>query len=133
MLNPLPISTDIPPYGADEDTEHAWQWFHAVCQLVAAQLAELPRGTVALQDDGDPVYWLTEHDGYRYLATAPTFEGEIAIGSAALVRDLAGLGVDELAYLRQGLEHWLHTQTTMRIGDVRLLRVAPVSRNEMDQ
>ncbi|WP_432721862.1 hypothetical protein R0381_002041 [Jeongeupia wiesaeckerbachi] len=123
----FPLNTDIPRYGADDDTEQAWQWFHAVAQLVATELAAQRPGTLALVDDGEEVYWLTEQDGFRYLATALTFEGEVVLSGAARVIDLVGLGVDELNYKRETLMRWLMEQTTMRVGDARLLRLPPLA------
>ncbi|GHD69835.1 hypothetical protein GCM10007350_37080 [Jeongeupia chitinilytica] len=126
----LPLFTDIPRYGADDDTEQVWQWFHAVCQLVATELAAQRPGTLALVDDGDEVYWLTEQDGFRHLACAPTHDGEVVIAAAARVADLAGFGVDELNHKRETLTRWLMNQATMRVGDARLLRLPPVQRND---
>ena len=119
---PLPINTDIPAYGADELTEQSWQWLHAVAQLVAQELAEQPKGTLALLEEQDRVYWLAMIGDEGYLATATIFEGEIGIQHGALLRDLYGYAVEELHDLREGLTAWLSNQTTLKIADHRSLQ-----------
>ncbi|SMC23085.1 hypothetical protein SAMN02745857_01540 [Andreprevotia lacus DSM 23236] len=109
-----PVYTEIPPYGADEDTERSWQWLQAVGQLAAAELALKPRGTLALIDDGERVCWVAVIDGHAHLAIAPVFEGEVNFEHSALLRQLIGYSVEELNYLRATLEHWLLEQPTLR-------------------
>ncbi len=117
------INTDIPAYGADELTEQSWQWLHAVAQLVAQELAEQPKCTLALLEEQDRVYWLAIINDEGYLATATIFEGEIGIAHGALLRDLYGFAIEELHYLREGLTAWLSNQTTMKITDPRSLQL----------
>ena len=117
------INTDIPAYGADDLTEQSWQWLHAVAHLVAQELAEQPKGTLALLEDQDRVYWLALIGDEAYLATATIFEGEIGIQHGALLRDLYGFAVEEINYLREGLTAWLSNQTTMKIMDHRSLQL----------
>lgn len=109
------VSTDIPSYGADSHTTENWQWFQTVGHLVATQLAEMPRGTVAILAEEERAYWVALIEGQYYLATAPIIEGEIYLDSAALVRNLLGLCGEELAYMRSGLAAWLLNQTTLQI------------------
>ncbi len=118
-----PINTDIPVYGADDLTEQSWQWLHAVAQLVAQELAERPKGTLALLEEQDRVYWLAIIGDEGYLATATIFEGEIGIAHGALLRDLYGFAVEELNDLREGLTAWLSNQTTLKIIDHRSLQL----------
>lgn len=117
------INTNIPTYGADDLTEQSWQWLHAVAHLVAQELAEQPKGTLALLEDQDRVYWLALINDEAYLATATIFEGEIGIQHGALLRDLYGFAVEELNYLREGLTTWLSNQTTLKITDHRSLQL----------
>ncbi|MBX9869016.1 MAG: hypothetical protein K2X63_04405 [Burkholderiaceae bacterium] len=117
------INTDIPAYGADDLTEQSWQWLHAVAYLVAQELAEQPKGTLALLEDQDRVYWLALIGDEGYLATATIFEGEIGIAHGALLRDLYGFAVEEINDLREGLTAWLSNQTTLKITDHRSLQL----------
>ncbi|WP_027468243.1 hypothetical protein [Deefgea rivuli] len=117
------INTDIPAYGVDDLTEQSWQWLHAVAHLVAQELAEQPKGTLALLEDQDRVYWLALINDEAYLATATIFEGEIGIQHGALLRDLYGFAVEELNYLREDLTAWLSNQTTLKITDHRSLQL----------
>jgi hypothetical protein len=117
------INTDIPAYGADDQTEQSWQWLHAVAHLVAQELAEQPKGTLALLEEQDRVYWLALIGDEGYLATTTIFEGEIGIQHGALLRDLYGFAVEELNYLREGLTAWLSQQTTLKIADHRSLQL----------
>lgn len=117
------INTDIPVYGADEMTEHSWQWLHAVAQLVAQELAEQAKGTLAVLEAQDRVFWLAIIGDEGYLATATIFEGEIAIQHGALLRDLYGFSVEELNFMREGLIAWLGNPTTLTIADHRSLQL----------
>jgi hypothetical protein len=90
--------------------------------LVAQELAEQPKGTLALLEEQDRVYWLAIIGDEGYLATATIFEGEIGIEQGALLRDLYGFAVEELHYLREGLTAWLSNQTTLKIADHRSLQ-----------
>jgi len=116
------INTEIPTYGADELTEQSWQWLHAVAHLVAQELAEQAKGTLALLEDQDRVYWLAIIGDEGFLATATIFEGEIGIQHGTLLRDLYGFSVEELHFLREGLTAWLSQQTTLKIADHRSLQ-----------
>jgi hypothetical protein len=116
------INTDLPAYGADDLTEQSWQWLHAVGALVAQELAAQPKGTLALLEEQDRVYWLALIENEGYLATATIFEGEIGIEHGALLRDLYGFAVEELNFMREGLVAWLSNQTTMKIADPRSLQ-----------
>ena len=117
------ISTDIPFYGADDLTEQSWQWLHAVAHLAAQELAAQPKGTLALLEEQDRVYWLALIGDEAYLATATIFEGEIGIQHGALLRDLYGFAVEEINYLREGLTAWLGNQTMMKVTDPRSLQL----------
>ncbi|GGP24044.1 hypothetical protein [Silvimonas iriomotensis] len=119
----LPVDTDIPPYGIDERTESAWQWLQMVGQLVAKELAVMPRGTLALVEETDSVYWVVAIEDQLYLATAAIFEGEILLEHAALLRTLAALSIEELTYQRMALEAWLLSQPTMRLADTKRLQM----------
>ncbi|KAF0815413.1 hypothetical protein IGB42_00494 [Andreprevotia sp. IGB-42] len=120
-----PVFTEIPPYGVDEETDLCWKWLQTVGQLVAAELAAMPRGTLALADDGDCVYWAALIEDHIHLATAPVSDGVIHFEHSALLRQLIGYSVEELHYLRGTLENWLQAQTTMRISDQRELQRWP--------
>ncbi|QKJ66382.1 hypothetical protein HQN60_06535 [Deefgea piscis] len=121
MLTPN-INTDIPAYGVDDLTEQSWQWLHAVGQLAAQELAAMPKGTLALLEAQDRVYWVALiHDEY-YLATATIFDGEINIEHGALLRDLYGFSIEELNFMREGLTDWLTAQTTLKIAEPRQLQ-----------
>ncbi|WP_156970855.1 hypothetical protein [Andreprevotia chitinilytica] len=122
-LNNIPVNTDIPEYGADDLTQQHWSGLQAVGQLVAAELAQMPRGTLALVEDADCVYWVVALEDQLYLATAPIHEGEIMLQQGALLRALVGVSVEELVYWRSGLEHWLLTQPTLRIAEPRKLQL----------
>jgi hypothetical protein len=117
------INTDIPAYGADDVTEQSWQWLHAVAHLVAQELAEQPKGTLALLEEQDRVVWLAIIGDEGFLATATIFEGEIGIQHGALLRDLYGFAVEELNFLREGLTAWLSNQATLKITDHRSLQL----------
>ena len=122
-MQQLTINTDIPVYGADDLTEQSWQWLHAVATLVAQELSAMPRGTLALLEQQDRVYWLALIDGEGYLATATIFDGEIGIAHGALLRDLYGFAVEELNFMREGLVAWLGNQTTLTVADPRSLQL----------
>ncbi|WP_283148262.1 hypothetical protein [Silvimonas soli] len=122
-LNELPINTDIPPYGADDQTEQSWRWLQAVGQLVAAELVQQPRGTLALVEETDCVYWVLALGEQVYLATAPIHDGEIMLQHGALLQGLIGVSVEELVYRRMALENWLLAQPTMRIGEPKRLQL----------
>ncbi len=119
----LLVDTDIPPYGIDTRTESAWQWLQMVGQLVATELAAMPRGTLALVEETDSVYWVVAVEDKLYLATASIFEGEILLEHAALLRALAAVSIEELTYRRMALEQWLLSQPTMRLADTKRLQM----------
>ncbi|GGP28045.1 hypothetical protein [Silvimonas amylolytica] len=122
-FNDFPVDTDIPPYGIDTRTESAWQWLQMVGQLVAKELAAMPRGTLALVEETDSVYWVAVIEDQLYLATATIFDGEILLDQAALLRALAGVSIEELTYRRMALEQWLLSQPTMRLADTKRLQM----------